>query len=61
MELELKCKCGAISKLTKSENSTYTEDEGWYTNLKGNIDVYVEHDQAFFKCDKCGNEIWIFT
>lgn len=61
MELELKCKCGATAKITKPEDSNYTENEGWYTGIDGDIDVYAEHDQAFFKCNKCGNEIWIFT
>lgn len=61
MELELKCKCGATGILVKSEESSYIPNEGWYTNLEGSIDITETHDQVYFRCKKCGNEIWMFT
>lgn len=61
MELELKCKCGASAKLIKPEDSTHTGGEGWYTSLEGDIDIFETHDQVYFRCNKCENEIWMFT
>lgn len=61
MELELKCKCGATSKLVKPEDSSYTECEGWYSRLTGDIEVLESHDQVYFRCSACGNDIWMFT
>jgi hypothetical protein len=61
MELELKCKCGATAKLIKPDDSSYTDGEGYYTRLKGDIGIAETHDVVYFKCNKCGNEIWMFT
>ena len=61
MELVLKCKCRAVGKLVKTEDSSYTPDEGWYVDAEGDIEITETHDQVYFRCNKCGNEIWMFT
>ena len=57
------CDCGStLDFVDDSDADTpYTEGKGWYKKKVGDIEIYGEHDQVFFRCEKCGMEIWIFT
>lgn len=60
--MKIVCDCGATTEFTTSEDGElYTEGEGWYKVKNGSVDIWGAHDQVFFKCDECGEEIWIFT
>ena len=60
--MKIICDCGCISEFVDGEDgSHYTKGEGWYKVLKGDIEMYGEHDQVFVVCKNCNKEIWIFT
>lgn len=60
--MKIVCSCGATTRLvTDKDGERYTEGEGWYKVAEGPIEINESHDQVFFRCKKCGEEIWIFT
>lgn len=59
MELELKCKCGAISTIGQNNNSTHSSD-GWYSHINGDVSVIGYKDKLYFECKKCGSKFWIY-
>lgn len=60
--MKIVCDCGEVTEFVDGEDGTsYTEYEGWYKTTEGSMTINEQHDQVFFRCEKCGNEFWIFT
>jgi hypothetical protein len=59
--MKIICTCGEELKLTRTEDSSYTPEEGWYCTTEGGINIWKSHYAVGFACEKCNNEEWIFT
>lgn len=60
--MKIICDCGEVTELVDDvQGPSYTNYEGWYKVVNGSLEVSGAHDQVFFHCSNCGQEIWFFT
>jgi hypothetical protein len=58
--MKLICDCGAELKFV-IDKETNTDEDGFYARKDGDIEIHGEHDQVWFKCEKCETAFYIFT